>query len=395
MKFKSLITKLLITVHKIPLSTLFLLILTTILLASLAIQQMYLGYLDFEAKTLENRATSYLDEIGNLTHEDQYVINQKNKEEINNIHDAFGKAVQIYEQLVKLREQTRDTSKFDAQFADILSLLSQKNWSTASAEIAQLSQVIVDKEAAITSSFTIPSNASQSNTPPGSGFSQQVVHTDAGDFLVDLIAADLASTRVMVDTASSGDCFNNCPVLSLGDYVSRNGAYAGVNGSYFCPAEYPSCSGKTNTFDTLLMNKNKVYFNSANNVYSVVPVVVFLESSVRFIGQSLGWGRDTSPDSLIANRPLLVSGGQDVWTSGGEPKEQIQTVRGFVANRGNTVYIGMVFNVNLVQDAKVLTALGMDNALNLDDGGSAALWFGRYKVGPGRNIPNAILFVRK
>ena len=40
-------------------------------------------------------------------------------------------------------------------------------------------------------------------------------------------------------------------------------------------------------------------------------------------------------------------------------------------------------------------ALGLENALNLDSGGSTALWSGGYKVGPGRNIPNAILFIRK
>ena len=92
---------------------------------------------------------------------------------------------------------------------------------------------------------------------------------------MEIIAADLHATRVIVDTASDGDCSNNCPVLPLVDYVSRSSAYAGINGTFFCPTEYPSCAGKTNSFDTLLMNKNKVYFNSANNVYSTVPAAIF------------------------------------------------------------------------------------------------------------------------
>ena len=45
--------------------------------------------------------------------------------------------------------------------------------------------------------------------------------------------------------------------------------------------------------------------------------------------------------------------------------------------------------------SQVLKAMGLENALNLDSGGSVALWSGGYKAGPGRNIPNAILFVRK
>jgi len=39
--------------------------------------------------------------------------------------------------------------------------------------------------------------------------------------------------------------------------------------------------------------------------------------------------------------------------------------------------------------------MGIQNSLNLDDGGSVALWYGGYKVGPGRNIPNAILLTKK
>lgn len=89
--------------------------------------------------------------------------------------------------------------------------------------------------------------------------------------MVDIIATDLNSTKVIVDTASDGTCTNDCPVLPLATYVSRNGAFAGVNGTYFFPDTYPDCASKKNTFDVLVMNKNKVYFNSDNNAYSTVP----------------------------------------------------------------------------------------------------------------------------
>ena len=59
------------------------------------------------------------------------------------------------------------------------------------------------------------------------------------------------------------------------------------------------------------------------------------------------------------------------------------------------VYIGIVHNASMGESAKVLKALGMDGALNLDQGGSTALWHGGYKAGPGRNIPNAVLFVSR
>ncbi len=239
------------------------------------------------------------------------------------------------------------------------------------------------------------SNVSVNNTPPGSGYSRQKVKTDFGEFIVDIVAADLNSARVIVDTAADSDCADNCPVLPLSDYVARNGAFAGVNGSYFCPASYPTCAGKTNSFDTLLMNKNKTYFNSDNNVYSNVPAVIFSGTSARFVGRSLEWGRDTGVDAVLANQPLLVSGGNVVFGGDDEVKRSGAGSRSFVGSSGSTVYIGVVHGVNAAQMARVLHAMGIKNALNLDSGGSTALWSGGYRVGPGRNIPNALLFVGK
>lgn len=233
------------------------------------------------------------------------------------------------------------------------------------------------------------------NTPPGSGYSVQSVQSEKGTFRVAIVAADLGSTRVIVDTASDSTCTSDCPVLSLGEYASRNGAYAGVNGSYFCPADYASCADKKNSFDTLLMNKNKVYFNSDNNVFSTVPAVIFGYGTIRFVGQSLEWGRDTSADSVIANYPMLVQGGNIAYSGSGDGKLTSKGGRSFVGNKGNTVYIGVVFSATVKESAHTLKAMGLENALNLDNGGSTALWSGGYKVGPGRGLPNAILFIQR
>ncbi len=242
-----------------------------------------------------------------------------------------------------------------------------------------------------------PSPAPQvNNTPPGAGYSSQSVSADRQNYNVAIIAADLNSTKVIVDTASDSDCSNNCPTLALADYVARNGAYAGINGSFFCPAEYPSCAGKTGSFDTLLMNKNKHYFNSDNNVYSTVPAAIFSPGSARFVGRSLEWGRDTGVDSVIANYPLLIAGNNINFTEApNEPKFGAKGARDFIAVKGNMVYIGVIYNATMGDAAKVLHELGMGEALNLDEGGSTALWFGGYKAGPGRNIPNAVLFVKR
>ncbi|MBI5448919.1 phosphodiester glycosidase family protein [Candidatus Gottesmanbacteria bacterium] len=348
-----------------------------------------------EQLVLRKQTEQLSQELSDLKHQDQYVINQKLEEEIGSIQKTYGDAVGSYEELLLWKPYAKDTSKLDELFADALAMLAKRNYASASAVIAALRTGIREERAKNAAVSSVPANVAVNNAAPASGYSRQRVDTDAGSFLVDIIAGDLSSTRVIVDTASDGTCTKDCPVTSLGDYVSRSGAYAGVNGSYFCPAEYPSCTDKKNSFDTLLMNKNKVYFNSDNNVYSTVPAVIFLGGSVRFVGQSLEWGRDTGVDGVIANRPALVMGGNIVFSGEGEPKEGNRGNRSFVANKGNVVYIGVVHGASVAESAKVMKALGMDNALNLDNGGSTALWSGGYRVGPGRNIPNAILFVRK
>jgi exopolysaccharide biosynthesis protein len=211
-----------------------------------------------------------------------------------------------------------------------------------------------------------------------------------------MIAADLGSTKVVVETSSDGDCGDNCPVDSLSSFVSKAGGYAGINGPYFCPESYPSCANKKNSFDTLLMNRNKTYFNSANNVYSVVPAAIFGSGFARFVGASSEWGRDTGVDSVIASQPLLLLNGEVRFGGDDEVKRNSRGYRSFIAAKGNTAYIGVVRGANVAEVALVLKSMGMDHALNLDSGGSTALFSnGRYLVGPGRNTPFGIVFVKR
>lgn len=348
-----------------------------------------------EKTSSESQLDKIKKDLENLKSQDQYLINKKLESDIKAIETTYNLAVTAYEKLLDLKAVSKKTEKFDDGFADILTLLSQRNYSSAEADLNIFNRDVVDEKNKVLASFIIPANVPSNNTPPSSGYSRQVVNTDLGEFLVDIVTADLNSTRVMVDTASEGDCGDNCPVLPLATYVGRNGAYAGINGSYFCPASYPSCAGKTNTFDTLLMNKNKVYFNSANNVYSNVPAVIFTGNTARFVGASAEWGRDTGVDAVLANRPLLVSGGQSVFGGSSEAKEGAKGGRSFVGASGSTAYIGVVHSATVGEAAKVLATMGMQSALNLDDGGSTALWSGGYKVGPGRDLPNVLLFVGK
>ncbi len=356
---------------------------------------------DKKIQELETQLEKVGKELTRIKNEDQYVRNEKLQKEIEQTNETFSAAVKTYEELVQLKETAPKSSdkkiaEFEKSYAEILTFLSKLNYASAQANLASLNKSITAERSEIASSFTIPSTVAVNNAPPSSGYSRQSVETSVGTYMVDIISADLNSTRVIVDTASESNCRDNCPVDSLGSYAARSGAFAGINGPYFCPASYPSCAGKTNSFDTLLMNKNKYYFNSDNNVYSTVPAVIFSGNSGRFVGASQEWGRDTGVDSVIASQPLLTLNGNRVFGGDGEPKRSGKGSRSFIGTTGSTVYIGVVHNVSAAEMAHVLQTLGISSSLNLDSGGSTALWSsGKYIVGPGRNTPFGILLVSK
>lgn len=355
--------------------------------------------LNQQLQDVEMRLTVTAAELDTVKAEDQFKKNQELMTEIKNIQTTYKDTAAAYNDLLALKEDAtvKQTEALDKDFAQTLVYLSQRNYSSASARLAKLKSGIATQRAALAVvTTTIPANVTTSNAPPGSGYSRQAVENEFGRFLVDIVAADLNSTRVVVETASAGDCRDNCPVDSLSSFVSKAGGFAGINGPYFCPAEYPSCAGKTNSFDTLLMNRNKTYFNSDNNVYSSVPAFIFQGGSARLVGASSEWGRDTGPDSVIASQPMLLSGGEVRFGGDGDPKKGSRGSRSFIGTKGNTVYIGVVRNATVAEVARVLKTMGLDNALNLDSGGSTAMMAnGKYIAGPGRNTPFGIVLVRK
>lgn len=348
--------------------------------------------------SLQNQEASVSAMLAEVMSRDEYQINQKLQTEVSEIVSLYTWSIKLYDSIQKLEGVAQEErEKLDNLYTSSILKLVHREYDSAKERMDDLDKSVKTIEVQLASSQAPPVavNIPSSNQPPSSGYSRQKVSTSVGDFQIDIIAADLASTRVVVETASSSTCTNDCPVLSLADYVARSSAYAGINGSYFCPASYPSCQGKANSFDTLLMNKDKTYFNSDNNVYSSVPAVIFGGGWVRFVSKSMDWGRDTGIDSMLANHPLLVHDGQVTFGGDGDPKKGSRGSRSFVASKGNMVFIGVVRGATVAETAIVLSTLGMDHGLNLDSGGSTALWFGGYKAGPGRNIPNAILFVNK
>ncbi len=93
---------------------------------------------------------------------------------------------------------------------------------------------------------------------------------------------------------------------------------------------------------------------------------------------------------------LLLQGGAVLDISAEQtPKQMEREAKGALGTDDTFIYLVITENASLQESQLVLQALGVKDALNLDGGGTAAMWIqGQYTVGPGRLLPNAILLTK-
>lgn len=341
--------------------------------------------LNFQNTILQKTLADKSLELDNFQKIDQVLINKKNTQELINLKKILSEVIQSYSDIIEIRGDKRQFVMLDKLFAQSLDQLIQEKYSSSSASLISLNAEIKK----------ISEVKTVSNIPIDGASGTQKVSLDSGDFVVRIINADLKSNKVVVETVSDKDCVDNCPVAPLSELAIKAGAFAAINGPYFCPASYPACASKKNSFDILMMNRQKTYFNSDNNIYSSVPATIFSTTS-RFVTESSQWGRDTSVDAVIAGQPLLVFNGQSQFNGDGDPKKSSKGTRAFLGGTDSIVYIGLVYNCTVAEMAQVVAKLGIKNAINLDSGGSIAMiQNGKYVAGPGRDLPFGIMLVKR
>lgn len=234
--------------------------------------------------------------------------------------------------------------------------------------------------------------------PPGSGYSSITVATEKGNFGVRVLSIDLNSARMITDTGNEGDCGNDCTVLPLADYVARNGGFAGINGTYFCPPDYADCASKKNSYDFSVYNTRVGrWINAGQLSWGSRAIVYFDGGGAHYLQNANSFGGGLTAG--VVNYPGLLSGGNvqiDDAQSGLSDKQKAKGTKVGIGVRGAKNIMVVIASSATMQDfAYIFKALGADGALNLDDGGSTALYFnGRYLAGPGRALPNAIIFAR-
>lgn len=234
--------------------------------------------------------------------------------------------------------------------------------------------------------------------PPNSGYSRITVATEKGNFAASVLSIDLNSARMITDTGNDSDCATNCTTLSLGDYINRNGGFAGVNGSYFCPSTYPECASKTNSYDFPVWNTRVNHWINGSNLGWNSRAIFYTDGSGAHYNQNAS-GFSGGVNAGVVNFPGLLDNGNvqidDNQSGLSDKQKSVGTKMGIGLIDSKHVLVVMASSVNMNQFAYVFKALGAKGALNLDTGGSTALYYnGKYLAGPGRAIPNAIIFAK-
>lgn len=228
------------------------------------------------------------------------------------------------------------------------------------------------------------------------GYSYQTVTNSRGSFGVYLVKMRLDEVTVKTVTANENDCLNNCPVKPLAQYVADLGGYGGINGTYFCPPDYSSCSGKTNSYDFPVYNSGlSKWLNPGALSWTSIGLTTFVGKTPRFYRYNNLYDK-SSVTAGISNFPLLLQNGSVIDSESEQTSNQkIKGTRGSIGSDGVYIYLALVASSSVTDSAYVLQSLGVKDALNLDGGGSSALYIsGSYKVGPGRQLPNAVVLIK-
>ncbi len=240
---------------------------------------------------------------------------------------------------------------------------------------------------------------------------RDLVSVDGKNFSLDVIEINLnnPNLKIITDTANSEDCTGPCPAKPLMDYVIENNAFAGINGTYF----NTSASKLNYYFFPVYNSRLKKFINTDQLKYPTTgPIMAFDENnkfyyfkdSRDFAGVSQFENRyNAKLAAAIGNKPRLVEEGKSLLIDWELDNSQantkaLRTAIAYKAGQGNDkgkVLLVVVRTATVVDLAEILKVMEVDYAINLDGGNSTALYYNdEYMIGPGRKVPNVILFTQ-
>lgn len=242
---------------------------------------------------------------------------------------------------------------------------------------------------------------------PFSKYEHKRISTKNGDFTVDMVTIDLTNPflRIITDTSNDNNCENICSANSLADFILKNNAFAGINGTYF--ESYNTAKLNSYFYPVYNTNIKKLINDDELKYWTTGPIMAFDHNNkfyyfkdsrefknVEYFETTYG----VRLQAAIGNKPRLIEKGMNLlieWDIDAKQRDT-KAARNAIAYKENKIYLVIAQNATVPDLADIMQELQVEYALNLDGGYSSALWYNdEYMVGPGRNIPNAILFSTK
>ncbi len=236
-----------------------------------------------------------------------------------------------------------------------------------------------------------------------SKYEHKTVSTADGNFTVDLVEIDLSNPKlkIITDTADADDCDSDCGAKSLASFAVANNGFAAVNGTYF-----DTGASKKNYYFFPVYNSRlgKMINEDQLKYWTTGPIMAFDENnkfyyfkdsrefkSVEYFESRYG----VKLQAALGNKPRLIEEGMNILIDWEIDKKQknVKALRNAIAYKDNKIYLVVARNATVPDLANIMKAMKVEYALNIDGGYSSALFYNdEYMVGPGRDIPNAVIF---
>jgi exopolysaccharide biosynthesis protein len=231
------------------------------------------------------------------------------------------------------------------------------------------------------------------------------VTTTAGVFRTDIITIDLTDPdlQIITDTANDNNCNGPCPARELIDYVGDHNGFAAINATYFETGAarrnyyfFPVYNSRLNR----LINENQLKW------WTTGPMMVFDENNkFYYFADSRDFGSveqfelkyGVKIQAALGNKPRLIENYFNLLIDWELDNQQTtgKYLRAAIGYKDDKIYLVVVSQATVPDLALVMQELGVEYALNLDGGYSTALYYNdEYMVGPGRSIPNALIFAK-
>lgn len=293
--------------------------------------------------------------------------------------DDFNKRMQNVNELLLAQKYTDAATQVDTLNTDINNSIDKKNNELAQQKINENNQ------------------KKSTQNIDGSSFTKTTVSALGRNFTVYYISIDLGMSglKISTDTADNSDCANNCRATNLMNFYNNHHGFAAINGTYFCPISYSTCAGATNSFWFPVFNTNlNKWINEGNLILDQRAMMAFYGAHPTFYPDASKAPTSGMNAGIVMSPGLIHNGNIIVNNYPLDTKSStVLALRGAIGIKGNTLIIADMTPATVPDSAYVMQSLGVTDALALDGGGSVAMIFnGQYVLGPGRDIPNAIIF---